>query len=465
LRSPEPSRIARAPLRPLLAKELREIVSGRALWIMLLLMCPLVGYSFMQAVSLYGEASAGAQDAPVLARSLAPFDGILVPSFGAFYVGVTLLFPFVAIRALGHEKESGALRLLVQLPYPAPVLVGAKLAAVAAAWAMCSVPALSTLAVWRLLGGHLAPAETLNLLLGHLLYGLMVGSIALAAAAVTESAATAAIVALAATIGSWVLDFTLAGRTGLPAWIALASLTQTLHTFEQGVLSVGLAVGIVAAIFGFAALAAVWLPPGVPLRTKLLRSLGCIAVTAAVLGGASRIGLAVDVTEDRRNSFSRADERLLATLSGPLTVTIHLAPEDPRYVDVQRAVFSKLVRVVPDLAIRVAAPHSFAASGSDDRYGEIEYDYGARRDVSRSTSPREILPLIYGLAGVPPPAAAADDDFPGYPLIADAAASLAWFFGVLPLLIALAWLLSRRPPRIDRMFTKPSSQEEGHATR
>src|SRR5438067_902554 len=96
-----------------------------------------------------------------------PFDGFdlrQVRAVGAFYVGVTLLFPFVAIRALGQEKETGALRLLVQLPYPAPVLIGGKLAAVAAAWVMCGVPALSTLVLWRLLGGHLAPAETLNLL-------------------------------------------------------------------------------------------------------------------------------------------------------------------------------------------------------------------------------------------------------------------------------------------------------------
>jgi len=328
---------------------------------------------------------------------------------------------------------------------------------------LCSVPALSTLVAWRLFGGHLALAETLALLLGHLLYGLLVGAIALAAAAVTESAATAAIVALAVTIGSWVLDFTLAGRPGLLAWIALASLTQTLHAFEQGVLSAGLVLGIVAAVLGFAALAAVWLPPGVPLRDKVVRSLTCIAVVAAVLAAASQIRLAVDVTEDRRNSFSRADERLLATLTGPLTVTIHLASEDPRYVDVQRAVFSKLARVLPDLTIRIAAPHSFAASGADERYGEIEYVYGVRRDVSRSTSPREILPLIYGLADVPPPATAAGDDYPGHPLVADGTATLAWFFAALPLAIALAWLWARRPPRIDPVFIERATKEESHA--
>jgi hypothetical protein len=75
---------------------------------MLLMLCPLVGYSFFQAVALYGEASAAARDQPVLATSLSPLDGIIVPTFGAFYVAVTLLFPFVAIRALGREKETGA---------------------------------------------------------------------------------------------------------------------------------------------------------------------------------------------------------------------------------------------------------------------------------------------------------------------------------------------------------------------
>src|SRR5882724_13152523 len=104
------------------------------------------------------------------------------------------------------------------------------------------------------LGGHLSLGETSNLLVGHLLYGTLVGALALFAASMAESAATAAIIALAVTIGSWVLDFTVAGQPGLLAWIAKLSLTQTLRTFEQGLLSAGLVVGIGAAMFGFAAL-------------------------------------------------------------------------------------------------------------------------------------------------------------------------------------------------------------------
>src|SRR5215471_6265373 len=108
LPSPEAYGRFAAPLWPLFAKELREITCGRALWTLLLLACPLVGYSFFQAMSLYGEASAAAANSPVLATSLSPFDGILIPTFGSYYVAVTLLFPFVAIRVLGEEKQSGA---------------------------------------------------------------------------------------------------------------------------------------------------------------------------------------------------------------------------------------------------------------------------------------------------------------------------------------------------------------------
>src|SRR5499425_42841 len=148
LRSPETAVAHRAPMRPLLGKELWEVASGRALWTMLLILCPLVDYSFFQAAALYGEASSAARDSPVLASGLTPLDGVLVPTFGALYVAVTLLFPFVAIRTLGHEKETGALRLLVQLPYRVPTLIAAKMTAIFAGLLAALVPAVSALVIW-----------------------------------------------------------------------------------------------------------------------------------------------------------------------------------------------------------------------------------------------------------------------------------------------------------------------------
>jgi hypothetical protein len=423
---------ARAPIAPLLAKELREIVAGRALWMTLLLLCPLVGFSFFQAVSLYAEASKSAQQSPVLATSMSPFDGMLVPTLGSFYVGVTLLFPFVAIRALGSEKETGALRLLVQLPYRSVTLMTAKLVAIASAWLLCTVPALSALVIWTLLGGHLRAAETLNLLAGQLLYGLLIGAIALFAAAIADSSATAAIITLAFTIGSWVLDFTFAGNPGLLGWISQLSLTQTLRTFEQGLLSIGLIVGLLATICGFAALAAVWLPPGVAVRAKLLRSVICIVAAGLVVAAAARIRLVTDVAEDQRNSFPSADARALAALGEPLIVTAHFAPEDPRYVDLNRNVLAKLERVMPNITIRLADDRPGRTAGQDESYGEVAYVYGGRRDVSRSTSHREVLPLLYALAGRDVPRPQPGAEYPGYPLDANAQPALHGFSALCP---------------------------------
>jgi ABC-2 type transport system permease protein len=455
LRSPETSLARGAPVWPLFAKELREIITGRALWTLLLLACPLVGYSFLQAMSLYGEASAAAANSPVLATGLSPLDGILVPTFGSFYVAVTLLFPFVAIRVLGEEKQSGALRLLVQLPYRTVTLVSIKLAAVLFAWLLCAIPVLSSVLIGSMAGGHLSPAEIATLLLGHLLYGLLIGAVALFAASVTESSATAAIVTLAFTIGSWVLDFTIAGRPGWLEWLAHLSLTQVIRGFEQGLLSVSLVAGVAVAVCAFASLATVWLPPGIAVQSKLIRSAVCVGGAAAALFLVTQFKASIDVTEDRRNSFALADASQLAGLTEPLAITVHLAAEDPRYIDLQRNVLAKLERVMPRVSIRLAtARQSFASAAGEEAYGEIEYRYGARSDTSRSTSPREILPLIYGLAGVPSPAPIPSAEFPGYPLVTDGTFALLWFLAILPVLIVLAWWRSRRLPSNNKMFVK-----------
>src|SRR5260370_1569722 len=99
LHSPETFHVQNAPLRPLLVKELWEILSGRALWTMLLLMCPLLGYSFLQATSLYGEASVAGGQPPVPATRPPPlFRGLLPPPASPFRPLPPplslLLFPF-----------------------------------------------------------------------------------------------------------------------------------------------------------------------------------------------------------------------------------------------------------------------------------------------------------------------------------------------------------------------------------
>jgi ABC-2 type transport system permease protein len=186
-------------------------------------------------------------------------------------------------------------------------------------------------------------------------------------------------------------------------------------------------------------------------------------VTGVLLALATQISLALDVTEDQRNSFPPADQWALAQLTQPLVVTVHLAPEDPRYADLQREVLAKLARTLPHVTIRLAGGrHTLTSSAEDEAYGEVEYAYGAHVATSRSTSPREILPLLYDLAQVPVPTAIAADEYPGYPCVANAQAALLWFCGGLPLFIGLTWWWTRRPPYIDRSICM---QEVNHADR
>src|SRR5499426_3184931 len=169
LRSLESHKVHPPWLGILFAKEFRGLVAGRAFWLLLLLVCPLVGYSYIQAVGLYGEASRSAAQLPEVARNLSPLDGILVPTFGALYLATTFLFPFVVIRTLGSEKQTGSLKLLLQLPCTLATVMAAKITMLGVGWLLMAAPCLSAVALWSLAGGHVSPSELANLLLGHLL--------------------------------------------------------------------------------------------------------------------------------------------------------------------------------------------------------------------------------------------------------------------------------------------------------
>ena len=276
------------------------------------------------------------------------------------------------------------------------------------------------------LGGHVSLPETVNLPFGHLCYGVLVGAMAPSRGR-PDSAATAAIMTLAFTIGSWVLDFTIAGHPGVLAWMA------GLADADAASLRAGTALGGSGRWYcgrhrRFCCLAAVWLPPGVTVRGKLARSLGCVLVAGSISAWRHRSASCV-MSRRIAQLLSRRGSAALASLTEPLVVTVHLAPEDPRYADLQRNVLAKLVRTLPHVTIRLSDGRHTPRSSAGQTYGEVEYAHGEHAVTSRSTSPREVLPLLYGLAQVPVPTATTADDYPGYPCVANGQAALAWFCG------------------------------------
>ncbi|MBI4742755.1 MAG: ABC transporter permease [Betaproteobacteria bacterium] len=418
---------------------------------MLLALAPLVGYGFVQAVALFAEASRSAIEFPELARGMTPLDGVLVPTLGAFYLAVTLLFPFVAIRAVGQDKQSGAAKLVEQFPVGAVTLLVVKMLAVGAAWCLASVPAISAIGIWALIGGHLYTPELFNLLLGHALYAFAITGIAFFAAAIADSVSTAAIVALAFTLGFWVLDF--AAGSVQSSWLqALSqmSLTAALRQFEHGLFSLPHALEAASIGATLIAAAGVWLPGGRTPPRKIGLTVGLATLLAALLAAAGQAGVYRDVSEDRRNSFTPADEAALAHMDKELSITVYLSPDDSRYKDMEANVLGKLRRQVPKLAIRFGEAGRVGLYGSsgDDRYGLVVYEYAGKREQSRSSAPREILPILHGLAGVES-APAEMPVYPGYPLVADAGAWGSWFYLGLPILILLFWWRCRRPARTN----------------
>jgi hypothetical protein len=405
---------------------------------------PLVGHGFMTAVDLYAEASGIGGGSAALAQGLTPLDGILVPTFGAYDLAATLLFPFVAIRMLSAEKESGALKLLLQFPASLGMTLAAKAVMLVVGWSVAWAAGIVALALWKIYGGHLHAPETLNLLLGHLLRMTLGSGVAVAAAAIAESAASAAIATLGFTLGTWALDFVAVGRGGWLQELAAYTPTAALRVFEQGQLRLGTVIVMSALSCGGFVLASVWLHTGRGWRYRLLATAALSLALAAVVIAAGGLRPSWDLSENRRNSFSPADEATLSRIREPLRVKIFLSPEDPRFMDMDRSIIGKLKRILPSLEVDYAAnSRTGLFEDSEDHYGEIWYEVGGRKAMNRSTTEPIVLEQLYELAGLDPPDHSEENEFPGYPLAARPRGASLVFYILWPLATVSGWWLIR----------------------
>jgi len=404
----------------------------------------LLGYSFAQAINLFSQASQTALTYPALAGGMNPLTGIFVPTFGAYYLVETLLLPFIIIRLTGRDKQNGTLKLLLQLPLSPITLNLIKLAAMAGVWLLILLPGISTLIIWRTLGGTIYLPEILCLLLGHSLYTLLIVSIAMFATAISDSLPTAAIICLAATLGSWVLDFA-AGSGGGLGLLGSWSFTTRLRQFENGLLSTNSIVYFFGLALFFFIGASIWIHPGRTLFHKLKSLSWAAVIMLVIVSGIMLVPKYFDVTENLKHSFNPADTRALQAMKKPLKITIHLTREDGRFYDFEHEILAKLRRIVPHLQVVFIKTQSAGLFGAadDENYGLIEYDYDGRHAQSYSNSRQEILPLLHNLAGqkVTPDKVS---EYTGHPLVTDAGIYQWWFYLVLPLIFFFTAWKARR---------------------
>ena len=256
---------------------------------------------------------------------------------------------------------------------------------------------------------------------------------------------TAAILTLAVTVGTWILSFIAAVYGGF--WERAVSYTPTavVSQFQHGLIRLDVVLIALVLITTGLLLTAIWIRIGVAQRRRVQESLAIVAIAIVAIVASTFVNVSWDTSENRMNSFSRADEQALRQIRSPLVIEVHLAPEDPRRVDFDRRVVSKLFRVVPNLQERYVSATSIGLfEQSNPQYGEIWYRLNGREAMSRATTPEAALETIYSLAGVTPPAENDADIFRGHPLATPPKGASVVFYFLWPALVAAAFFLQRR---------------------
>ncbi|HEX5475205.1 MAG TPA: hypothetical protein VFX12_11125 [Vicinamibacterales bacterium] len=432
-----------AAWRWLLTKEWRELLASRAWWVLVALAGPLVGVSFGNAVRAYAEVSAGAGNACGIV--CAPLIGIWAPTFSAYEIAAIFLLPFVAIRAVSGDAHSGALTLEIQRPLSPLARVAARAAVLVAGWMIAGLAALVAMALWASYGGSTYLPEVGVVALGHLLNGTLTIALALAIGSVADNPSTAAIVTLAATIGTWVIAFAAALQGGV--WTTIADYTPTamVSMFQHALVQTNVLLATLVAIAAAFVVSAIWLRLYDTAARRWARTAATLVVAAGLAAGAAHVRGSWDASESRYNSFDEADEEALARLPAPLAIEAHLAPQDPRRTALERGPFAKLRRVVPSMRVTyVARTGTGMYEESDPGYGEVRYTYEGRTASSREVSDEGVLETIFDLAHLAP-GGEEEEGFRGHPLVATAKGAAVLFYVVWPaVVVGLAILVGRR---------------------
>jgi len=429
----------------LLNKECRELLVSKAWWVMLIAMGPLVGMSFISAMRTYSEVSGLNGTSAGVGEAMSPLIGVWAPTFSACELAAVFLLPLVTIRLVAGDQQSGALKLELQQGMSAFSRVAAKALVLLAGWLVAMLPPMCAILLWASYGGSMHAPELLTLIAGHILNaGLTIG-LAAAAAALTEHPSTAAILTLSVTVGTWIVSFFGAIQGGL--WERAAGYTPAamVAEFQHGLLRLDTTlIAIVLSLMGLV-VTAIWGRLGIRPGRRTYESLAVFALAAAGIAGCTFLHASWDTSESRSNSFSQRDEHALRQIQGSLRIEAHLAPEDPRRIDLEHHALSKLRRVMPQVQVLYISGTSIGLfEQTRPGYGEIWFDLNGRRTMSRMTTAEGVLEAIYSLAGVTPPPETGEDVFRGHPLAVAPKGAGTVFYVLWPGLFLLSGILVQR---------------------
>jgi hypothetical protein len=417
-------------------KEWRELLAARAWWIFLFFIGPLVGFSFISAVQTYAEASGLNGTTAGVGEAFSPLIGVWAPTFSACELAAAFLWPFVAIRLVSGDRQSGALTLELQHRSSTLARLSVKGFVLLVGWLIASTAPLLAIVLWRSYGGLLYPPELMAVAFAHVLNASLAAAVAIAAAAMTEHPSTAAIVTLGVTVGTWIVNFVAAVHGGF--WERAASFTPTaiVAELQHGLVRLDVVLAALAIVATLLVLAAIWIRTGAPIDSRVRASMLTALVAAIVMFACGKAAMSWDLSENRANSFSRADEAALRRIPTPLRLVVHLAPEDPRRSDLDRNAIAKLRRVMA-IDVRYESATSIGLfEQTNPHYGEVWYEAGGKRVVSRGTTAEDVLDRIYEVTGVSPDTEIGEETFRGHPLASPPHGAALVFYGFWPAAVA-----------------------------
>jgi len=322
-------------------------MASKSWWILLLGMGPLVGVSFISAVRTYAEVSGLNGTSAGVGEALAPLTGVWAPTFSACELAAVFLLPFVAIRLIAGDRQSGALKLELQQSLSPFARMTAKALVLLAGWLVAMLPPLSAILLWKTYGGSIYLPELVTLIGGHLLNAGLTIALAAATASLTEHPSTAAILTLGITVGTWIMSFFGAIQGGW--WEHAAGYTPAamVAEFQHGLVRMDTVLIAVVLIAMGLAVGASWTRLGIAVSRRAYESSGAVLLAAAAIFACTFASASWDLSESRSNSFSEGDERALRQIHAPLRIAARLAPEDPRRLDLEHRALSKLRRTMP----------------------------------------------------------------------------------------------------------------------
>ena len=393
----------------LIKKELNDLLKSKTATLFIILYSSLISYSFYTAVDLYSKASLGASKNPIYATGFEPVLGVFVPTFGGWFMIISLLAPFLFIQSINKEKKYNTIALLTGLPESLNKILFIKFFSAILFLLILLILILPVFVIWYIAGGYIPITEVLLLIIGHLLYAILIITISFFCSSIFSDSTQASIMALSLIIFSWFLDFAKdMNLNNFVDGVLEFSITKQLKYFENGIFSLQSLLYFILLIVFFYFLTYLFFDFTIKNKTKPLLSVAMFFALLFLVN--SKINYNIDISQSQKNSFAPNETKFLKDIPS-FQIDIFLSKTDSRLKDYNNDFLKKIKLIKNNIKINYIIDNSLAKN-----YGIFKYTINNKSEITYSNSSKEIFMVLENLSGLKIDKQKKALHFKGYPL-------------------------------------------------